>query len=73
MSETLDLIGLKCPMPALFARRYLRRAQSGATVEVLTDDPMGVIDVPHMCRTEGFDVLGIQRDGEVARLVLRKP
>jgi tRNA 2-thiouridine synthesizing protein A len=73
MSETLDLTGLKCPMPALFARRYLMRAPSGATVEVLTDDPMGAIDVPHMCRTEGFEILDIHREGDFARLTLRKP
>ncbi|HEY4264148.1 MAG TPA: sulfurtransferase TusA family protein [Micropepsaceae bacterium] len=73
MSETLDLTGLKCPMPALLARRYLMRAPAGAKVEVLTDDPMGVIDVPHMCRSEGFELLDIQREGSVARLTLRKP
>jgi tRNA 2-thiouridine synthesizing protein A len=71
--ETLDLTGLKCPMPALFARRYLVRAPSGAMVKVLTDDPMATIDVPHMCRTEGFDVLEIHREGDLAQLTLRKP
>ena len=71
--ETLDLTGLKCPLPALLARRHLMRAAAGATVLVLTDDPMGSIDVPHMCRNEGFEVLDIEREGDIARMVLRKP
>lgn len=71
-SEVLDLRGLKCPLPALMARRHLKRSQAGATVLVLTDDPMAPIDVPHMCRTEGFDVLSVERDGDAARMVLAK-
>ena len=29
----------------------------GATLAILTDDPMAPIDVPHMCRQEGYEVL----------------
>jgi len=71
--QMLDLKGLKCPLPALLARRHLMRAVAGATVLVLTDDPMAPIDVPHMCRNEGFEVLAVEREGDVAQLTLRKP
>ena len=70
--ERLDLRGLKCPLPALMARRHLKRAKPGATVLVLTDDPMAPIDVPHMCRSEGFSVVSVDRDGDQARMVLSK-
>jgi tRNA 2-thiouridine synthesizing protein A len=69
----LDLRGLKCPMPALLARRALARGEAGATIEVLSDDPLAPIDVPHMCRQEGYDVIEVERNGTVARLVLRRP
>jgi len=72
-TEMLDLRGLKCPMPALLARRHLRRADAGATVLILTDDPMAPIDVPHMCASEGFAVLDVARDGDMARMILKKP
>jgi tRNA 2-thiouridine synthesizing protein A len=72
-AETLDLTGLKCPLPALMARRYLIAAQAGASVIVVTDDPMAPIDVPHMCRQEGFEITAIARDGDIARMILRKP
>mgnify|MGYP001553985106 FL=1 len=71
--DELDLRGLKCPLPALFARRALEKAAPGATLAILTDDPMAPIDVPHMCRQEGYEVLSNERDGERARMILRKP
>jgi tRNA 2-thiouridine synthesizing protein A len=71
--DELDLRGLKCPLPALFARRALEKAAPGATLTVLTDDPMAPIDVPHMCRGEGYEVLANERDGDRARMILMKP
>lgn len=70
--ETLDLRGLKCPLPALFARRALRAAASGASICVLTDDPMAPIDVPHMCHQEGFEAVDVARSGDTARMILRR-
>lgn len=70
---TLDLSGLKCPLPALLARRRLMAARPGAVIVVLTDDPMARIDVPHMCAQEGFEVLEVFRDGDRARMRLRRP
>jgi tRNA 2-thiouridine synthesizing protein A len=67
--ETIDLRGLKCPLPALFAKRALERLR--AEIEILTDDPMAPIDVPHMCRQEGFELVSLERDGDRARMVLR--
>ena len=71
--EKLDLRGLKCPMPALLARRRLTAAPSGAVFLVMTDDPMAPIDVPHMCHTEGFEHVSTEHQGNEARLVLRRP
>lgn len=72
-AQTFDFRGLKCPLPALFARRALERAAEGAEIEILTDDPMAPIDVPHMCRHEGFEFVSLARDGDQARMVLRRP
>ena len=71
--EELDLRGLKCPLPALLARRRLAAAPAGTVLEVVTDDPMAPIDVPHMCRTEGFEHLSTKHRGAEARLLLRRP
>ena len=60
-------------MPALLARRALARAAAGATIEVVCDDPLAPIDVPHMCQEQGYDVVTVERTGAVTRLVLRRP
>lgn len=69
----LDLRGLKCPLPALFSKRALERATPGAEIEVLANDPMARIDVPHMCRQEGYEVVSQSDDASGSRFILRKP
>ena len=71
-NDTLDLTGLKCPLPALLAKRALSRAPHGTCVEVVTDDPLAPVDVPHMCRQENFEVISVIRNGNLARMVLRR-
>ncbi|HTT99289.1 MAG TPA: sulfurtransferase TusA family protein [Rhizomicrobium sp.] len=71
--ETIDLRGLKCPLPALFAKRALANGVNGLEIAIITDDPMAPIDVPHMCHREGFDVVAVERNGDKARMVLKRP
>ena len=73
VKEKLDFKGLKCPMPALLAKRALERAASGTCFEILCDDPLCGIDIPHMCRSENFAVLSLERRGETTRMVVQKP
>jgi tRNA 2-thiouridine synthesizing protein A len=65
---TLDLRGLKCPLPALLAKRALLKSASGTVLDIIADDPLAYIDIPHMCRHEGFDVIETCRDGDTVRL-----
>lgn len=53
---TLDLRGLKCPLPALRTRKALRKLEPGTLLVACCTDPMAVIDIPHMVRQTG-DVL----------------
>ncbi|HLK82672.1 MAG TPA: sulfurtransferase TusA family protein [Xanthobacteraceae bacterium] len=53
---TLDLRGLKCPLPALRTRKALSRLQPGATLVVECTDPLAEIDIPNLIRETG-DVL----------------
>ena len=71
--ETLDLRGVKCPLPALLTRRHLSASSPGTVILVLTDDPMAAIDVPHMCRSEGFETVRVDKHGDEARMILRRP
>jgi tRNA 2-thiouridine synthesizing protein A len=62
--ETLDLRGLKCPLPALMARRALARLAPGSVLMVLASDPLAAVDIPHMCGEEGHAVEGVTRNSD---------
>ena len=71
-NEVLDLTGLKCPLPALFARRALAAKPEGFLLSVVADDPLAFIDIPHMCREEGHEVVESNREGEETRMLIRR-
>jgi len=72
-NAVLDLTGLKCPLPALYARRALERGGPGAIITVVSDDPMAAVDLPHMCTTEGYVVVRSAREDGAVRMVLQRP
>jgi tRNA 2-thiouridine synthesizing protein A len=71
--EILDLTGLKCPLPALYARRALEQAAPGTAIEVLSDDPMAAVDLPHMCHQAGYTVEQTEKRGVGVFMVIRRP
>ena len=56
--ETLDCIGLLCPLPVLRARKRLLALPAGTVLAVQASDPMAAIDLPHFCAEAGHDFLG---------------
>ncbi len=62
---TLDLIGLKCPLPVLRTRKALDAVPPGARLEVRCSDPLAAIDIPHLLRQTGDLLEGSRRDGAI--------
>jgi tRNA 2-thiouridine synthesizing protein A len=50
---SLDLAGLKCPLPALKTRKALTRLEAGDVMRVICTDPLAVIDIPNLLRETG--------------------
>ena len=70
ISETLDAIGLLCPLPVLKARKRLKSLTDGAVLQLLADDPAAVIDVPHFCNEAGHTLLSeAEADGHRIYLI----
>jgi tRNA 2-thiouridine synthesizing protein A len=67
--DTLDLTGLKCPLPALMTRKALAGVRAQTVITVIATDPLSVVDIPHMCGEEGHIVENVTR--EDARIVFR--
>ena len=53
---TLDLRGLRCPLPALKTRKALTRLAAGDRLVVECTDPLATIDIPNLINQTG-DVL----------------
>jgi tRNA 2-thiouridine synthesizing protein A len=68
----LDLRGLKCPLPALLAKKALTPLGPGHELTVLASDPLAVVDIPHMCIQEGHDVIAVTPSGDHQIFRLRR-
>ena len=68
----LDLVHLKCPLPALRTRKALRTLKAGETLEVHCTDPLAVIDIPNVVREEG-DMLqsSVKQDGRLVFVIVK--
>ena len=61
---TLDLIGLKCPLPALRLRKALLALAPGTVIEARASDPLANIDIPNTVRELGDQLLSqASKDG----------
>jgi tRNA 2-thiouridine synthesizing protein A len=72
--STLDLKGLKCPLPALRLRKVLKAMAPGAGVEVACTDPLARIDIPNLLRETGDVLEGMETaEGVILFRVRKKP
>ena len=51
--KTMNLRGLKCPLPALRVRKTLTGLKSGDVVVAECTDPLTAIDIPNLLRQTG--------------------
>lgn len=74
-AQTLDVRGLKCPLPVLKARKAITGIAPGSTLEVLATDPAATLDFRHYARQSGHTLVEADDapgpDG-VLRFVLRR-
>jgi tRNA 2-thiouridine synthesizing protein A len=68
----VDARGHRCPTPTLRLRRALEQARPGEDVELIADDPLARIDVPHFARESGHALIEIADQHGVMRFRLRK-
>ncbi len=71
-ADTLDALGLLCPLPVLKARKRLKSLETGAVLRMLADDPAAIIDVPHFCAEAGHTFLGQEDAGDYHVYLIQK-
>ena len=70
--EKLDALGLLCPLPVLKARKRLIAMADNALLQLVTDDPAAVIDVPHFCKESGHELLKQEKNATHFTFVIKK-
>ena len=71
-SILVDARGHRCPVPSLRLRRALEDCADGGEVELLADDPLARIDVPHLVGALGYRLVFSSQDGAVLSFTVRK-
>ena len=70
--EELDALGLLCPLPVLKARKRLIGMVDKAVLQLITDDPAAVIDVPHFCKESGHKLIRQNKNGTTFTFIIQK-
>ena len=70
--KTLNLRGLKCPLPALRARKALSGLKTGDVLVAECTDPLTAIDIPNRRRETGDTMVSSAREGDVLVFRIRK-
>jgi tRNA 2-thiouridine synthesizing protein A len=70
--STVSLRGLKCPLPALKARKLLARMAAGDVLVIECTDPLTTIDIPNLLRETGDVLEDSARKGKVLTFRIRK-
>ena len=65
--KVIDARGHRCPTPTLKLGRALRLAAPGDQLELVADDPMARIDVPHFVAQTGHQLDSVEEDGQALR------
>ena len=70
--QTLDCLGLYCPIPIIKTAEKIKQLKQGEVLEVVADDKGIKLDMPAWCEATGHEFLGIEeKDGEI-RVYVKK-
>ena len=70
--DTLDCLGLYCPMPIVYTSKKFKELKVGQVLEVLSDDEGIKQDMPSWCKSTGNEFLGIEEENGTYRVFVRK-
>jgi len=70
--QTLDCIGLYCPMPIVKTAEKIKGLQTGEVLEVVADDKGIKLDMPAWCKATGHEFLGMEEAGNEIKVYVKK-
>lgn len=70
--EILDCYGLLCPMPIIQSANKIKEMELGQILEIVSTDAGIKEDMPAWCRQTGQEYLGLEEDGDVFKVYVKK-
>jgi len=68
----VDCRGETCPVPLVETRKALRKAKEGDIVEVIGTHPASKKEIPMAIKALGLELIGVQEEGGVWKIKIRK-
>ena len=70
--QSLDCVGLYCPMPIVKTMNKIKELKTGEVLEVIADDKGIKLDMPAWCQATGHEYLGVEEVGGEIKVYVKK-
>lgn len=70
--DTIDCVGLYCPMPIVNTARKIRDMKAGQVLEIVADDEGIKHDMPNWAKMTGNEFMGIEEENGRYHVFVRK-
>lgn len=70
--QSLDCIGLYCPMPIVKTAEKIKQLKEGEILEVVSDDKGVELDMIAWCKATGHEFVGMEKDDGEIRVYVKK-
>jgi len=71
-AQSLDCMGLYCPMPIIKTSEKIKELKPGEILEVVADDRGIKQDMPAWCQATGHEFLGVEEEGDEIKVYVKK-
>lgn len=70
--QSLDCIGLYCPMPIVKTAEKMKKMKIGEILEILADDKGIKPDITAWAKATGNELLGVEQEGREYKAYVKK-
>ena len=70
--QSLDCMGLYCPMPIVKTAEKIKQLRLGEVLEVVADDKGIKLDMPAWCEATGHEFLGVEEEDNEIKIYVKK-
>jgi len=70
--QSLDCVGLYCPMPIVKTAERIKQLKQGEVLEVVADDKGIKLDMSAWCEATGHEFLGVEEEDNEIKVYVKK-